>query len=696
MKCQFGRSMIEMLGVLAVVGLLSIGGLVMYRRSMDNHKANSIFDDVNRFQFTIEERIDNLPKGDIDPKDFSPTSGFIITGYNLSADEVYTNDIGEGDDKTVYSIDVQDVPQGVCRVLTQKGGETYAMYVNNILYEGDPDICLGNNDIHFYYGNTEGLCSIPGEDDHDCGGCLCQTEAGHLCLDDVRRTAYPDVPEQEKCCPADKVNCGNHCVRPCTSVLVFDRQCQCVCPDPLKTYNVETGKCQCMKDKNGTQFLTQNDECICPTNKPYFYDKDNGGPACCGAGEIAFEGYCRRLYCDGGSKCYLDGVVCGESGCTSSTDSYGNVQVGVNCSEGNCHANECGRIPGSRLMKVKLGTGTYRYFCYVGEDEGKICLDIKGEGRPRCYAKNYNDTVGCGYADKDLNMKEGLCDPNYCKNNFSSLDSAVEYNRVHGRRRGCFFPNRNGLYCTPKSYKKVGSKDVPDKWNCYFGTTPAWPGVFCSNCDTPETCVTQCTMTCPAGQYVHTHNNAYYCCNKETNPTFCNRNGRTYDTSTWNYCGEGCNFTTGLCPNVGSCTSTCKTADVPNGCTNGFTCKYNPGAGGYTGGNHCYNETKNIWCVHYYGYTCYKAGSLCGQGCDLGGNCKIAHLPDCAKTDAATGKPHCVTVSKGTDMGTDPNNLNCLCKYGDGSDGSVTELDGHYYCCPVGHTYFNGACSANL
>ena len=70
MQKQFGRSMIEMLGVLAIIGVVSIGGLTLYRRAIDTHKANSIFDDVNRFEFVISERIDRTPRGSIDKADF--------------------------------------------------------------------------------------------------------------------------------------------------------------------------------------------------------------------------------------------------------------------------------------------------------------------------------------------------------------------------------------------------------------------------------------------------------------------------------------------------------------------------------------------------------------------------------------------------------------------------------------------------
>ena len=41
-KLQSGRSMIEMLGVLAIIGVLSIGGLAAYNTAMSRNKANDI------------------------------------------------------------------------------------------------------------------------------------------------------------------------------------------------------------------------------------------------------------------------------------------------------------------------------------------------------------------------------------------------------------------------------------------------------------------------------------------------------------------------------------------------------------------------------------------------------------------------------------------------------------------------------
>lgn len=45
-KNEFGRSMVEMLGVLAIIGVLSIGGITGYRNAMDRYKANKLINDI--------------------------------------------------------------------------------------------------------------------------------------------------------------------------------------------------------------------------------------------------------------------------------------------------------------------------------------------------------------------------------------------------------------------------------------------------------------------------------------------------------------------------------------------------------------------------------------------------------------------------------------------------------------------------
>jgi len=48
-----GRSMIEMLGVLAIVGVLSVGGIAGYSKAMNKFKANKFIDQVNQVSTNV-------------------------------------------------------------------------------------------------------------------------------------------------------------------------------------------------------------------------------------------------------------------------------------------------------------------------------------------------------------------------------------------------------------------------------------------------------------------------------------------------------------------------------------------------------------------------------------------------------------------------------------------------------------------
>ena len=44
---SFGRSMIEMLGVLAIIGVLSVGGIAGYSKAMEKFKINKATEEYN-------------------------------------------------------------------------------------------------------------------------------------------------------------------------------------------------------------------------------------------------------------------------------------------------------------------------------------------------------------------------------------------------------------------------------------------------------------------------------------------------------------------------------------------------------------------------------------------------------------------------------------------------------------------------
>ena len=59
---SFGRSMIEMLGVLAIIGVLSVGGIAGYSKAMEKYKLNKAIDEYSFMIFGLMEHIDDIRK----------------------------------------------------------------------------------------------------------------------------------------------------------------------------------------------------------------------------------------------------------------------------------------------------------------------------------------------------------------------------------------------------------------------------------------------------------------------------------------------------------------------------------------------------------------------------------------------------------------------------------------------------------
>ena len=185
---QKGRSMIEMLGVLAIIGVLSIGGLLGYRRAVNNHQANQILDDANRLAFVILESNQAFQTDDFMEEELIDSVTYTGT-YNLDA---FMAQAGQ------FGIVVTKVPKGVCEALLPKAVIEYKVRVMpwseekylvpqmsniGIVYDSfHKDICNDTNDVVLYFGDTSGQCNKPDEgEDYTkclsnaecCGGAFC-------------------------------------------------------------------------------------------------------------------------------------------------------------------------------------------------------------------------------------------------------------------------------------------------------------------------------------------------------------------------------------------------------------------------------------------------------------------------------------------------------------------------------------------
>ena len=126
-----GRSMVEMLGTLAVMGVLSIGGIAGYRYAMDKYRVNETMDELNRraimYAIQLEQGVPAsgtvLSNGEFGPK---TTLGYGAEGY-VSSDTGY------------FEIALKEVPSSVCRGLVRDYTSPVLIDVNGTEYETPSD-----------------------------------------------------------------------------------------------------------------------------------------------------------------------------------------------------------------------------------------------------------------------------------------------------------------------------------------------------------------------------------------------------------------------------------------------------------------------------------------------------------------------------------------------------------------------------
>ena len=82
---SFGRSMIEMLGVLAIIGVLSVGGIAGYSKAMEKYKVNKILEEYSFMLAGIVEHYDDLSRNSYRKNDGYFGEGLVdwIEGLNL-------------------------------------------------------------------------------------------------------------------------------------------------------------------------------------------------------------------------------------------------------------------------------------------------------------------------------------------------------------------------------------------------------------------------------------------------------------------------------------------------------------------------------------------------------------------------------------------------------------------------------------
>ena len=238
---QSGRTLLEQLVVLAIVGILVIGALAGFMYSRRKASADFILSDVSLAYMEASEKEESFGRRVVS---FKPESGFVVETERVSTVEG-TTDI----------VIVNEVPESVCRILqtmTETGSYVLLEWSDAV---GDYVQLTGcssdKNEMIFGYGKAMS-CDCP---DH----ARCQLTAGCVCDFGYEMSAAGSC--EEMVCPVVKE--------------IEDITEEYCC---LKAAGLWDGTCYCAEDYyfNGTQCVPAQGFCVYayegPTGNGYYAD----------------------------------------------------------------------------------------------------------------------------------------------------------------------------------------------------------------------------------------------------------------------------------------------------------------------------------------------------------------------------------------------------------------------------------------
>lgn len=222
-KTQLGRNMVEMLGVLAIIGILSIATVGVFQSAMTRYRTNNLIEDVRLAGFVVMDGFfHSLPDDDV---------GMSMTGkFVQQTPYVFT---AFAEKENTFEILVKDVSYNVCEETKRRKVE----WLEEIKANGISDACHenDNNEMSFFF-NTD----LNGNTDSDNQEC---------------RT--------NKDCPASKPYCRyGYCSRCETGIAYGNTECR-DCPSWAIYSGVSTKACHMC----GNDYFSNGGGCfVCDVN----------------------------------------------------------------------------------------------------------------------------------------------------------------------------------------------------------------------------------------------------------------------------------------------------------------------------------------------------------------------------------------------------------------------------------------------
>ena len=151
-RTQSGRSMVEMLGTLAIIGVLSLGALTAYRYAMNKYLANET-------AYHLNLRLTDLKTQ-------------LVRGQTLSLsewkDQKTVFDFGEPQQKdTTVSLPISDVNKDVCELLFDTLSDSVSSIAVNTKTGASKDDCEDKNDMTFSFDVSDIVNDTDNTDNND-------------------------------------------------------------------------------------------------------------------------------------------------------------------------------------------------------------------------------------------------------------------------------------------------------------------------------------------------------------------------------------------------------------------------------------------------------------------------------------------------------------------------------------------------
>ena len=386
-ELESGRSMVEMLGVLAIMGILSIGGIAGYTYAMNKLRANNTITYVNMLAIAGSQQAalgrDELTLGEFPAK---TTDGYDADIYRLT------------DEPRYFDIDIAGVPRTVCTnilALTTHWRGLDSVWVNDNQTTCEQD----ENLMSFIFSETLGSDENGGSrctQDSECSGC--QTCVRGFCTD------------TDAACSGDTPYCVNATCQGCHAGEFQDTKGKChACGGDNVVEHVDQSECtKCQ----GQRFYYANyQRCIPCSNDAYPWQYAAEQSSCLACGNRYYrpttEGYGTCSYCDG--NIVVDGT-------------------GNQICQGNCPAGQV--WSGSKC--VACDSSDTVFYAVYGPDCARQCKGVRFSRSyyPECircdsnkiqnYASDKESCLACG----NRTWKNGTC--NFCAGTVSADGTTCE------------------------------------------------------------------------------------------------------------------------------------------------------------------------------------------------------------------------------------------------------------------------------